>query len=171
MPGCTLGDQKVLSRKEQNRINQRACRERKRRQLHEMQQAMVSKEAVELCGTQPGGNDVYRAAYDQGIYQTPYMAGSFKDTGVSADSEITMPSMIGSTAREESSFVPSQGVTGSRQEHTKVDLGTALMDISPSSRNSERMLPDGVTSIEMQEEVSNLNVSQFSLFTPDCARN
>lgn len=169
MPGRTLGDQKVLSRKEQNRINQRACRERKRR-LHEMQQAMGSKEAVELCETQSGGNDVYRAGYDQGIYQAPYMAGSFEDTGFSADTE-TMPSMIGSTAKEESPFVPSQGVTGARQEHAKVDLGTTLMDMSPSGRDSERMLPNGVTSIEMQEEVSNLNVSQVSLFTPNCARD
>ena len=170
MPGRTIVDKKFLSRKEKNRINQRACRERKRRQLHEMQQAMVSKEAVELCGTQPGGNDIYRAGYDQGIYQTPYMTGSFEAPRVSADTE-TMPSMVGPTAREESPFVPSQGVTGARQEHAKVDLGTTLMDMSPSGRDSERMLPDGVTNIEMQEEVSKLNVSQFSLFTPDCAKN
>lgn len=170
MPGRTVGDKKILSRKEQNRINQRACRERKRRQLQEMQQAMGSKEAFELRGRQSGENDAYRVGSNQETYRGLHMAGSFENTGVSADL-VTMPSMIGSATREETSFVPSQGVTGAHQEHAKIDLGTTLMDMSPSDRGSGSMLPGCITSIEMQEEVSDLNVSQFPLSTPGCARD
>jgi hypothetical protein len=169
MPGRTVGDKKILSRKEQNRINQRACRERKRR-LQEMQQAMGSKEALEPCGSQSGISDVYRAASNQEIYRGLHMAGSFEDTGVPVDAA-TMPSMIGSATKQESSVLPGQGLTGAHQEHAKIDLGTTIMDTSPPDRGSGSMLPGGITSIEMQEEVSNLNVSRFSLSTPGCARD
>jgi hypothetical protein len=55
MPRRIAGDKSALSRKEQNRINQRAFRERKRRELDEMREALACMKAVN-AGTQSEGH-------------------------------------------------------------------------------------------------------------------
>jgi hypothetical protein len=108
MPRRTAGEKNALSRKEQNRINQRAFRERKRRELDEMREALACMKAVD-AGTQSGGHtsgvDVDHSNADQEPCHQPRDEPP-NDTLCPADLNKSVSSLgVGPTNGTDSGFV------------------------------------------------------------------
>jgi hypothetical protein len=108
MPRRTAGEKNALSRKEQNRINQRAFRERKRRELDEMREALACMKAVDAC-TQSGGHtsrvDVDHSNADQEPCHQP-RDDPPNDTLCPADlSKSASPLRVGPTSGTDSGFM------------------------------------------------------------------
>jgi hypothetical protein len=173
MPRRTVGDKNVSSRKEQNRINQRACRERKRRELEEKRDALAFTETSKACRMHPSVNDVNHANLDQEPCQQCMVASLIDTLSPVGPGDAITTSTIGpatSSAVDESlegsSFVPYKGAMGAEQEHTNSVSGAALADMSALDQGGQKTSSSDVESARTHVEAFDSIVSQFQPPSP-----